>query len=72
MKGAWDQSVLTLPPCVAQSSAFQIELYTPMAWSLGNGNPLFSMFGCTLIGVSSTRNLNYTNTWKKKVKYLKN
>lgn len=57
MKGACVQSVLTLPPCVAQSSAFQIELYTPIAWSLGNGIPLFSMLVCTLIGVSSTRNL---------------
>jgi hypothetical protein len=28
-KGAWVQSVFTLPPCVAQSPTFQIELYTP-------------------------------------------
>lgn len=58
MKGAWLQSVLTLPPCVAQSSAFHIELYTPMGWSFGYGNPCFSMLVWTRIGVSSTRNLS--------------
>ena len=65
--GACAQFVFTRPPCVAQSSAFQIELYTPIAWSFGKGMPLCSKLECTLIGVSSTRNLNSKNRVNEKL-----
>lgn len=63
MNGECAQLVLIRPPCVAQSSAFHIELYTPIGCVFGYANPWFSKLACSLIGVSSTRNLleNETN-----------
>ena len=57
VNGAWLQSVLTSPPLVAQSSAFQRLEYILIAWFLGNGTPFDSMFLNSLIGAPSTEKL---------------
>lgn len=54
VNGALVQSVLTRPPIVAQSSAFQRLAYTLIGWFLGYGTPRESEFLNTLIGVPST------------------
>lgn len=54
VKGAWDQSVLTRPPLVAQSSAFQRLEYILMDWFFGYGTPIDSKFLNSLMGVPST------------------
>jgi hypothetical protein len=51
--GASDQSVLTRPPCVAHSSAFQMLANTCTGCRVGNGTPFASLFLKTLIGVPS-------------------
>ena len=57
VNGAFDQSVFTLPPWVAQSSAFQRLEYILIAWLFGKGTPIDSKFLNSLIGVPSTENL---------------
>lgn len=57
VNGAFDESVFTLPPCVAQSSAFQRLEYTLIAWLWGKGTPIDSKFLNSLIGVVSTENI---------------
>lgn len=57
VKGALLQSVLTSPPRVAQSSAFQRLEYIHIAWFFGNGIPLDPRFLNSRIGVPSTENL---------------
>ena len=54
VKGAWFQSVLTRPPLVAQSSAFQRLEYILMDWFFGYGTPAESRFLNSLIGLPST------------------
>ena len=58
VKGAWLQSVLTSPPLVAQSSAFQRLEYILIGWFFGNGTPIDSEFLNSLMGVPSTEYLN--------------
>ncbi|KAL8130070.1 hypothetical protein V2J09_019225 [Rumex salicifolius] len=62
VNGALLQSAFTLPPCVAQSSAFQRLEYIFIGWLFGNGTPIDSMFLNSLIAVPSTRNLSHTHT----------
>ena len=57
VKGACVQSVLTSPPLVAQSSAFQRLECIFIAWFLGNGTPIDSKFLNSLMGVPSTDRL---------------
>lgn len=59
MNGALDQSVLTRPPLVAQSSAFHKLAYNLIGLFFGNKTPIDSEFLNSLIGVSSTVNLIY-------------
>ena len=54
VKGAWVQSVLTRPPLVAQSSAFQRLEYILIGWFFGYGTPIDSKFLNSLMGVPST------------------
>lgn len=61
VKGAWVQSVLTRPPLVAQSSAFQRLEYILMGRFFGYGTPIDSMFLNSLMGVPSTDNLTTEN-----------
>ena len=53
VNGAFDESVLTLPSWVAQSSAFQGLEYTLIDWLFGKGTPIDSKFLNSLIGVPS-------------------
>nr|ACN33275.1 unknown [Zea mays] len=53
-KGALDQSALTRPPCVAQSSAFHRLAYSLMGCVLGNATPRASWFLKSRTGVPST------------------
>ncbi|ONK72213.1 uncharacterized protein A4U43_C04F17010 [Asparagus officinalis] len=53
MNGAWLQSVFTLPPCVAQSSAFHTDAYIFMGWLIGYG--FGSLRARMRMGMLSTR-----------------
>lgn len=57
VKGAFDQSVFTRPPMVAQSSAFHRLAYILIGWLLGKGTPIDSKLLNTLMGMLSTKNL---------------
>ena len=57
VKGACVQSVLTSPPLVAQSSAFQRLEYILIGWFFGNGTPFDSKFLNSLMGVPFTEKL---------------
>ena len=61
VNGAFDQSVFTRPPLVAQSSAFQRLEYILIGWFFVNGTPIDSEFSNSLIGVPSTENLQHQN-----------
>ena len=66
MNGAFDQSVFTNPPLVAQSSAFHRLEYSLIAWFFGNGTPIDSAFLNSLMGTLSTKKLRSKITKKKK------
>jgi len=57
MNGALVQSVFTIPPLVAQLSAFQRLEYILMAWFFGKATPFDSKFLNSLIGIPSTEKL---------------
>lgn len=61
VNGGCDQSVLTSPPLVAQSSAFQRLEVILIGWFFGKGIPILdSRFLNSLMGMPSTDNLNKT------------
>ena len=69
VNGALLQSVLTKPPLVAQSSAFQRLEYIFIAWLFGYGTPFDSLFLNLLIGFPSTEKLKQKKAEKRNLSF---